>query len=125
MAASSRPAQENRLRGEAQKPCRQAGLFAIQECILFGATIYFAHELTLIQFTRLIKQASQARATGAEMASTAINAQSGSLNATSRFRAPRNIAKQIGVFLSEARACAHWVNGVEEFAFAIGPDVAF
>jgi hypothetical protein len=52
MAASSRPAQDNHLRGEAQKPCRQAGLFAIQECILFGATIYFAHELTLIQFTQ-------------------------------------------------------------------------
>src|SRR5258708_24690676 len=106
MAASSRPAQENHLRGEAQKPCRQAGLFAIQECILFGATIYFAHELTLIQLTRLIERASQASTTGAEMASTAINAQghSGSLNATSRFRALRNIIKQIGVFLSEARA---------------------
>jgi hypothetical protein len=84
---------------------------------LFGATIYFAHELTLIRFARLIEQASQARTTGAEMASTAINAQrhSGSLNATSRFRALRNIVKQIGVFPSEARARAHWVNGVEEF----------
>jgi hypothetical protein len=61
--------------------------------------------LTLIQFTRLIEQGSQARTTGDEMASTAINEQRhcGSLNATSQFRALRNIAKQIRVFLSEVR----------------------
>jgi hypothetical protein len=84
---------------------------------LFGATIYLAHELTLIQFMRLIEQASQARTTDAEMALTAINAQrhSGSLNATSQFRALRNIVKRIRVFPSEARTCAHWVNDVEGF----------
>jgi hypothetical protein len=86
--------------------------------IVWGNNIYFAHELTLIQLMRLIEQASQARTTGAEMVSTAINAQrhSGSLNAASRFRALRNIVKQIRVFLSEARACAHWVNDVPDVA---------
>jgi hypothetical protein len=57
-------------------------------------------------FTPLIEQASQARTTGAEMASTAISAQrqSGGLNATSRCRAQRNIKKQKRVLVSEARA---------------------
>jgi len=73
---------------------------------LFGATIYFRARADAHPFTPLIEQASQARTTGAEMASTAISAQrqSGGLNATSRCRALRNIKKQKRVLVSEARA---------------------
>jgi hypothetical protein len=41
---------------------------------------------------------------------------SGNLNAASRFRALRNIIKQMRVLLSEApRQGAHWLNNVEGF----------